>query len=128
MKSKLATITAALAATMHLSAGLRRLVPDSPGEFSGVLLDPRARAAIATDGAAIAIVPFPEGFTVDSPRFLPGSEDSGPHDITPADGLPTDADWGWEAVEEMIAASPSHLPHHPQSCEAPGPLRRAGRG
>lgn len=92
--------------TIHLSAALRALVPAIAGQFSGVLLDPRARAAVATDGTAIAIIPFPEGFSVESPRFLPGSAESASHDCTASDGVPFTDEWGWEGVEEMATNTP----------------------
>lgn len=57
--------------TLHLSAALRALTPILAGQLSGIPLDPRARAAIAADGTAIAIIPFSEGFTLERHRFIP---------------------------------------------------------
>lgn len=89
-----------------LSAALRALTPIPAGQFSGVLLDPRARAAIATDGTAIAIVPFPEGFSVERHRFIPAGPESLEAEETSGVCHAEHEEWGWEAIEEMARETP----------------------
>ena len=92
--------------TLHLSAALRALTPILAGQFSGVLLDPRARAAIATDGTAIAIVPFPDGFAVERHRFIPAGPESLEADEQSGVFHAEHEEWGWEAIEEIARKSP----------------------
>jgi|GEM_PF-4441281 len=90
--------------TLHLSAAFRALVPAALDPFSGVFLDAGARVVIATDGSALAILPFPDDFSIERNLLIP----TGPEaiDADPASGTPIGQELGWQANEEIAAASP----------------------
>jgi hypothetical protein len=92
--------------TIHLSAAFRALVPADSGQFSGILLDPRARVAVATDGAAIAIIPFPGDFTVERLRFIPTGPDPLDADNSTGVSHAEHEEWGWEGIEQMMEENP----------------------
>lgn len=102
-------------ATLLLTAAFRALQSPEESGMSGVFLDDKASAAIATDGDIIAILPFPKGSKLEEAVQIPhGTDDlelqlQDGSAIMP-DGLEAplaDTHWGWSTIEEAAKASPS---------------------
>lgn len=90
---------------IHLPKDFRRLRHASEPHDS-VLLDAELNAAVATDGHAIAILPFPDGFTLKSHRLIPFT-DGKAIDCDDVSGIDCPNPWGWQAIEERATEVPA---------------------
>lgn len=89
---------------LELPSALRHLNNDPESPYRGVFLFAKERVAVATDGAAIAIVPLPEKFPLHADKQIDGSLISA--DACDVDKAPAPTEHlEWEAI--------------PDACEAP---------